>query len=601
MALDSSGNVLAESENAHARQDPASTTKLWTLYTIMAMQRDGRIPADFIAKHAQDISEMMVRSNNELATSLASEAAKAAGKSGAITSTELDIVPDFAEFMNEYAQKGDKPLAGTRFVTSSGMPDEDHYSTAYDMALMTHRFRTDFKGTSIESAVSFAGLQEVRDRRTGKTSGNTGSSIAEFEDPNTIGKTGTAAGVHGSSGKYSFVGATEKGSYALAGAFAKEDRIELAKALAKRTHDSNVKFPPMINDDSYSYPISDAATPEEKAAHQKEAAARKKEAEAHNEFMDRGAIDPNLSPIMQFFMNLLGAIFGIQPDRLMSWMQPSSGGGDGSRAGGYPSSGSGDLDLVVHESSATSVAAAASLDSLSAGLSSNGKARLVTVNAPASGSKRRVESAMQLISPTGEVLWQGDLVTGGWGNGALPGMDASDLATAGGSSYANNKLVAFYPLLYDAPNSADRRPGKPSFSYANGDDGFFIALGEASNQNALSRGQYRYAFGIHPGYDRLLAKGQDPASEGCVKLANDANARLFYQKIKELRAQGIAPEGLEIMNGKMLEREHEAEVLASNVATSAKLNLAYADVSEPDPAPSFRAGGHSAPTKSVLG
>ncbi|MEJ0010163.1 MAG: hypothetical protein WDN72_06425 [Alphaproteobacteria bacterium] len=238
MALDTTGAVIPGSFSAGydtELQDPASTTKAWTFYTVLALIRDHRIPQDFLATHANAIRRMLVFSDNNCAMQVASDAAKAAGRDGTITNAYLTEVPGFADLMNEYAGKAG--LDHTHFKTASGMPEQGHYSTALDMARMMWHLRHDFNGTPVEGAVGLAGLDSYQGRA------NTGARVLHQDGGTNLAKTGTARGIYGSDGKYSFVGATDHGTYALAGVATSDDRASLARALANRTNNVQAAFP----------------------------------------------------------------------------------------------------------------------------------------------------------------------------------------------------------------------------------------------------------------------------------------------------------------------------------------------------------------------
>lgn len=133
------GKILYE-KNIHDRKYPASTTKILT--AILAIEncdlnemaeasqssisalKDGYTKANIQVGEKftidQLISVMMIQSANEAANVIAEHI------SGS--------VPEFAKLMNKKAKE--IGCTGTNFVNPSGMHDESHYSTAYDMALI---------------------------------------------------------------------------------------------------------------------------------------------------------------------------------------------------------------------------------------------------------------------------------------------------------------------------------------------------------------------------------------------------------------------------------------------------------------------------------
>lgn len=130
------GEVLFE-KDAHLRRPMASTTKIMTaLLTLeeatpqravivtpemVAVEGTsmGLLPGDTVSFYAL-VCGMLLSSGNDAANT----AAIAIGGS----------LPAFAERMNARAEQ--IGMADTHFVTPSGLDDEAHYSTAYDMALL---------------------------------------------------------------------------------------------------------------------------------------------------------------------------------------------------------------------------------------------------------------------------------------------------------------------------------------------------------------------------------------------------------------------------------------------------------------------------------
>ena len=134
----STGKVLYE-KNSKQKMYPASTTKLWTAYLVIKHNNDlnKKITVEtdlswveptsmFLQKGEtftirELLEVMMLKSANDVAVLLAVET------SGS--------VENFARLMNEEAKK--IGCENTNFVNPNGLPDDNHYSTAYDMALMS--------------------------------------------------------------------------------------------------------------------------------------------------------------------------------------------------------------------------------------------------------------------------------------------------------------------------------------------------------------------------------------------------------------------------------------------------------------------------------
>ena len=146
------GEILFAKE-PHLRLPPASTTKILTaLVTLERLDLNARVPVSpqaasappsRIGLHAgeaaltQDLLYgLMLKSGNDAAETLA----EAAGGS----------IPGFAELMN--AKASQIGARDSHFMNPHGLPNEDHYSTAYDLALifrqaMNHPMFADIVGT----------------------------------------------------------------------------------------------------------------------------------------------------------------------------------------------------------------------------------------------------------------------------------------------------------------------------------------------------------------------------------------------------------------------------------------------------------------------
>jgi serine-type D-Ala-D-Ala carboxypeptidase (penicillin-binding protein 5/6) len=144
-----SGEILAERE-ADTRLDPASITKLMTAYAVFSELGKGQMTLDdlvmvserawrtqgsrtFIEVGAlvrvEDLLRgMIIQSGNDASVALAEHTA---GSEDA-----------FAELMNEYARR--LGMANTRFRNSTGLPSEQHYSSARDIAILASAIIREF-------------------------------------------------------------------------------------------------------------------------------------------------------------------------------------------------------------------------------------------------------------------------------------------------------------------------------------------------------------------------------------------------------------------------------------------------------------------------
>ncbi len=143
------GKVLAAQE-AGARLEPASLTKLMTAYIVFQELAAGKLKLDepvVVSEHAwrsegsrtfielgKPVSVellllgMIVQSGNDATIALAER----------VAGTE----ETFVQLMNEYAKR--LGMDGTHFENSSGLPSPQHYTTARDMALLAVAMIHDF-------------------------------------------------------------------------------------------------------------------------------------------------------------------------------------------------------------------------------------------------------------------------------------------------------------------------------------------------------------------------------------------------------------------------------------------------------------------------
>ncbi len=143
------GKVLA-SQNAVARMEPASLTKLMTAYIVFGELAAGKLKLDepvVVSEHAWRsegsrtfielgkpvsvellILGMIVQSGNDATIALAER----------VAGTEAT----FAQIMNATAKR--LGMTGTHFENSSGLPAPGHYTTARDMSLLAVAMIRDF-------------------------------------------------------------------------------------------------------------------------------------------------------------------------------------------------------------------------------------------------------------------------------------------------------------------------------------------------------------------------------------------------------------------------------------------------------------------------
>lgn len=144
-----SGRVLAE-HNSNVRIEPASLTKMMTAYVILHAMEDGSIKLQdevrisekawkmkgsrmFVEVNTQVTVEellkgMIVQSGNDATVALAEHVA--GSEDG------------FVQLMNQYAAK--LGMVDTHFTNSTGWPNENHYTTAHDLAILSRALIKEF-------------------------------------------------------------------------------------------------------------------------------------------------------------------------------------------------------------------------------------------------------------------------------------------------------------------------------------------------------------------------------------------------------------------------------------------------------------------------
>lgn len=144
--MDADTGAILYSKNIHQRQYPASTTKILTalivsercqLDEIVSFSHDAVFSTPPDSSHIamdvgqeltleQSLQAILICSANEVCYALAEH----------ITHTTDWLV--FAEIMNERAKE--LGCLDSHFVNPNGLPDEDHYTTAYDLAMIGRAF-----------------------------------------------------------------------------------------------------------------------------------------------------------------------------------------------------------------------------------------------------------------------------------------------------------------------------------------------------------------------------------------------------------------------------------------------------------------------------
>ena len=135
------GKVIFE-KNSNERLEPASMTKIMTLLLTFEAIDNGKISLDdtvTISKRAADMggSQMFLETGSNIRLEeIIKGVSIASANDGAIALAEFvgGSVENFVDMMNKKAE--DLGLSNTHFVNPHGLHDDNHYSSAYDMAIM---------------------------------------------------------------------------------------------------------------------------------------------------------------------------------------------------------------------------------------------------------------------------------------------------------------------------------------------------------------------------------------------------------------------------------------------------------------------------------
>ena len=142
LLIEPTTNKILYELNIHERRPPASMTKLMTLLLTMEALDDGRIHLDdavTISKNASGMggSQVFLEENSSIELEeLIKSVALASGNDAAVAIAEYigGSLDEFINMMNEKVQK--LGLKDTNFVNVHGLDAENHYSSAYDMAMI---------------------------------------------------------------------------------------------------------------------------------------------------------------------------------------------------------------------------------------------------------------------------------------------------------------------------------------------------------------------------------------------------------------------------------------------------------------------------------
>jgi D-alanyl-D-alanine carboxypeptidase (penicillin-binding protein 5/6) len=152
LLYDYTSNQILVNENGDERIEPASITKLMTAYLAFAALKQGHLSQEqtvtpsTAALHTQGEESRMFLGQNkpvtvgELLRGLIVQSGNDAAR--VLAETIAGSEEKFSELMNKEAQR--LGMNNTHFVNASGLPSAQHYSTAYDLALLAAAIVRDF-------------------------------------------------------------------------------------------------------------------------------------------------------------------------------------------------------------------------------------------------------------------------------------------------------------------------------------------------------------------------------------------------------------------------------------------------------------------------
>jgi len=144
-----SGQTLANA-NPHERLDPASLTKLMTAYVVFSALKQERIKLDQVVPVSPKAwrtagSRMFIEPNKQVTVDeLIHGVIVQSGNDACVALAELIAGSEelLVHMMNEEASR--LGMHNTHFANSTGLTHPNHYSTAYDLALLSAAIIRDF-------------------------------------------------------------------------------------------------------------------------------------------------------------------------------------------------------------------------------------------------------------------------------------------------------------------------------------------------------------------------------------------------------------------------------------------------------------------------
>lgn len=148
--MDYNSGQIISNKNGDDKLPPASLTKMMTMYIVSSAIKSGQLSLDTKVRITEKAwrtggSRMFVKVNTNVpAKELLQGIIVASGNDACVALAQhiAGSEEGFAELMNQTAKK--LGMNNTHFVTSTGLPDENHYSTAKDIAILAHALIRDY-------------------------------------------------------------------------------------------------------------------------------------------------------------------------------------------------------------------------------------------------------------------------------------------------------------------------------------------------------------------------------------------------------------------------------------------------------------------------
>jgi serine-type D-Ala-D-Ala carboxypeptidase (penicillin-binding protein 5/6) len=141
--MDADTGTLLFEKDAHVKLPPASITKIMTMLLIMEALDQGKIKLDDkvrVSEYAASMggSQIFLEPGEEMTVDeMLKGIAMASGNDASVAMAEMisGTEESFVQMMNEKAKS--LGMNNTNFVNVNGLPADNHYSSAYDIALMS--------------------------------------------------------------------------------------------------------------------------------------------------------------------------------------------------------------------------------------------------------------------------------------------------------------------------------------------------------------------------------------------------------------------------------------------------------------------------------